>query len=103
MGEDYILQAFRIARKYAAPSVSLFYNDYDTFLPWKREVICERILKPLLAEGLVDGMGMQSHMTMEKPELSEYEKSLRTYGALGLEIHVTELDIHNTDSSAISM
>ena len=42
-------------------------------------------------------------MTMEKPELSEYEKSLRTYGALGLEIHVTELDIHNTDSSAISM
>ena len=46
---------------------------------------------------------MQSHMTMEKPELSEYEKSLRTYGALGLEIHVTELDIHNTDSSAISM
>ena len=103
VGEDYILQAFRIARKYAAPSVSLFYNDYDTFLPWKREVICERILKPLLAEGLVDGMGMQSHMTMEKPELSEYEKSLRTYGALGLEIHVTELDIHNTDSSAISM
>lgn len=103
VGEDYVLQAFRIARKYAAPSVSLFYNDYDTFLPWKREVICERILKPLLAERLADGMGMQSHMTMEKPELAEYEKSLKTYGALGLEIHVTELDIHNTDPSSISM
>ncbi len=103
VGEDYVLQAFRIARKYAAPSVRLFYNDYDTFLPWKRTVICERILKPLLAEGLVDGMGMQSHMTMEKPELAEYEKSLKAYGSLGLEIHVTELDIHNTDPSSLSM
>ena len=103
VGEDYVLQAFRIARKYADPSVKLFYNDYDTFLPWKREAVCERILKPLMAEGLVDGMGMQSHMTMEKPGVDEYEKSLNRFGALGLEIHVTELDIHNTDPSGRSM
>ena len=103
VGEDYVLQAFRIAKKYVDPSVKLFYNDYDTFLPWKREVICRRILKPLLDEKLVDGMGMQSHMTMGKPALSEYDRSLRTYGSLGLEIQVTELDIHNTDPSSASM
>ena len=41
-GEDFILQAFRFARKYAKQDVSLFYNDYDTFIPWKRDVICEQ-------------------------------------------------------------
>ena len=61
VGEDFILQAFRFARKYAKQDVSLFYNDYDTFIPWKRDVICEQVLKPLLSEQLVDGMGMQSH------------------------------------------
>jgi GH35 family endo-1,4-beta-xylanase len=103
VGEDFILQAFRFARKYAAPEVSLFYNDYDTFLPWKREVIIERVLRPLLAEGLVDGVGMQSHLTMDKPSMAEYEKTVRAFGALGIQVQVTELDIHNTDPSGKSM
>ena len=103
VGEDFILQAFRFARKYAKQDVSLFYNDYDTFIPWKRDVICEQVLKPLLSEQLVDGMGMQSHMTMNTPDLEEYEKSLRVYGSLGIQIQVTELDIHNADPSASSM
>ena len=66
-------------------------------------MICERVLKPLLSEQLVDGMGMQSHMTMNTPDLEEYEKSLRVYGSLGIQIQVTELDIHNADPSASSM
>ena len=33
VGEDFVLQAFRIARKYASPDMKLFYNDYDTFRP----------------------------------------------------------------------
>ena len=48
-----LLQAFRFARKYAKQDVNLFYNDYDTFFPWKRDVICEQVLKPLLSEQLV--------------------------------------------------
>ena len=103
VGEDFILQAFRFARKYCAPGVDLFYNDYDTFVPWKRDVICEQILKPLMAEGLVDGIGMQSHMTMQTPSLKEYEKAVSIFGALGLQVQVTELDIHNPDPSRPSM
>lgn len=102
VGEDFVIQAFRFARKYADSKVSLFYNDYDTFVPWKRDVICERILKPLLAEGLVDGMGMQAHLTMET-DLAEFEKSLQVFGALPLQVQITELDIHNADSSEASM
>ena len=40
--------AFEYARKYAAPGVSLFYNDYETAQEWKRDFIIENILKPLL-------------------------------------------------------
>jgi GH35 family endo-1,4-beta-xylanase len=99
VGEDFVLQAFRLARKYAQPNVKLFYNDYSTFIPKKREYIESLILKPLMAENLVDGMGMQSHLMLKYHDLTEYEKSLKAYAALGVEIHITELDIHNPDPS----
>ena len=102
VGEDFVLHAFRFARKYADKQVKLFYNDYNTFIEWKREAICERILKPLVQEELIDGMGMQSHFLMDS-DFGEYEKSLRCFGELGLEIQVTELDIHNADPSESSM
>lgn len=103
VGEDFVLQAFRFAKKYAAPGVSLFYNDYNTFLPKKRDFICDLILKPLLEEKLIDGMGMQSHLIMWESDLREFEKSLHCFGAMGLEVQVTELDIHNTNSSEEGM
>lgn len=99
VGEDFVLHAFRIAREYAAEGVKLFYNDYNTFLPKKREYIYNLILKPLMEEKLIDGIGMQSHLVMNESSLKDYEESLRFFGGLGLEVHATELDIHNTDNS----
>jgi GH35 family endo-1,4-beta-xylanase len=72
-------------------------------LPFKRDFICENILKPLVAEGLVDGMGMQSHLVLHAHNLKEYEQALHCYGAFGLEVHITELDIHVTDPSEKGM
>ncbi len=103
IGEEFVLHAFRFARKYAAKDVKLFYNDYNSFMPFKCEKICENILKPLIAEGLVDGMGMQSHLILKDHGLADYEKALHTYGSLGLEVQVTELDIHATDPSEEGM
>lgn len=103
VGDDYIMYAFRYARKYCEERVALFYNDYTTYEAWKRDIILEKILKPLMAEKLVDGMGMQTHLLMDDPAMEEYEKAVTIYGATGLEIHVTELDIHNADPSEASM
>lgn len=103
VGEDFVLQAFRMAAKYKAPGVSLFYNDYDTFLPEKREAICETILKPLLAEKLVDGMGMQSHLQLAAPSADEYRTAVRRYGTLGLQVQITELDVFSPDTSDAAM
>ena len=103
IGEEFVLYAFRFAKKYIAEGVSLFYNDYCTFVPFKRKFICEHILKPLMAEGLVDGMGMQSHLVLDYADLTEYEKSLHCFGKLGLEVQITELDIHANDPSEACM
>lgn len=103
VGKEFILYAFRFARKYAAEGVALFYNDYNTSLPFKRDFICENILKPLMAEGLIDGMGMQTHLVLHGHSLEDYETALHRYGSFGLEIHVTELDIHVNDPSEKGM
>lgn len=103
IGEDYILQAFSFARKYAAEGVSLFYNDYETYHRWKREKICTLVLEPLQQAGLIDGMGMQSHLTMAEPEADQYQEAVCRFGAYGLQLQVTELDINNPDPSDDSM
>ncbi|MBP5702271.1 MAG: endo-1,4-beta-xylanase, partial [Lachnospiraceae bacterium] len=103
VGEDFFIKAFEFARKYAAPGVALFYNDYETSQDWKRDFIIANVLKPLMDKGLVDGMGLQSHLLMDHPDYETYRTALEMYGELGLQIHVTELDIHNADPSESSM
>lgn len=92
-GPDFIPAAFRAARKYQAPGQKLFYNDYNTFLPDKRDAILA-MLEGLTEEGLADGMGMQGHFALNDPPVSLCEEAARRYAALGLELQVTELDIH---------
>jgi len=103
LGEDFFLYAFTFARKYADPNVLLFYNDYESATAWKRDFIIEHVLKPLMDKGLVDGMGMQAHMVMDHPTMEEVKTAVEMYGALGLQIHFTELDIHNADPGEESM
>ncbi len=103
VGEDFVIHAFRFARKYVAPGVKLFYNDYNTFNPFKRDKIMELILKPLMEEKLIDGMGMQSHLVLGYTDLERYAEALHLYGSTGLEIQITELDIHNNDPSEAGM
>ena len=103
VGDDFFIKAFEYARKYAAPGVDLFYNDYETAQADKRDFIIANVLKPLIEKGLVDGMGMQSHLVMDHPGFDEYRTALEMYGALGLKINITELDLHNSDPGEESM
>ncbi len=103
VGNDYVFKAFEFARKYAAPDVSLFYNDYETAQKWKCDFITRQILKPLIESKLVDGMGMQSHLLMDHPDPEVYRNALYAFGSLGLQVNITELDMHNADPSEESM
>ena len=91
-GEDFIEQAFRYAHA-ADPKAVLFYNDYNTENPVKREKIY-RMLKNLLAKGVpIHGVGLQAHWSVNNPSRSELEKSIEMFSSLGLQIQFTELDI----------
>lgn len=91
-GEDFIEQAFRAAHE-ADPKAVLFYNDYNTENPAKREKIYQ-MLKKLLAKGVpIHGVGLQAHWSINNPSKEELEKSIAMFSALGLQIQFTELDI----------
>jgi len=92
LGGEYIELAFRYARE-ADPETKLFLNEYDTTNANKRKAIID-LVKKLQAKGVpIDGIGMQMHISLEKPTLDDFEKTLKEFSELGLEIHITELDI----------
>lgn len=97
--ESYITDAFTFARKYADKDVKLFLNDYNEYTPTKREMLVAT-LKKLREKGVVDGVGMQSHWDMDFPSVDMVESALEKYGEIeGLEVQLTEIDMHNTDNS----
>ena len=71
ISEDvYKRQAFRFAHE-ADPNVELYYNDYSTSKPDKREAIC-KLVRDLKAKGLrIDAVGMQSHNGFDYPDYAE--------------------------------
>jgi len=105
IGKDFFEKAFEYARKYAAPDQKLFYNDYNTHETQKMKKIIE-ILEPLVAKGLVDGVGLQSHVGITAPSIGVIRSSIREYAKLGIEIHITELDVDqqkNTESAQLML
>lgn len=105
-GTAYIERAFRLARK-ADPRCKLFYNDYgiETLGP-KADAVYE-MLKDFRARKVpVDGIGFQCHFPVEmnKPDvLDSIERNFARFAKLGLEIHITELDIRVKDGSVASL
>lgn len=96
VGDDYVEQAFRSARKYAAEGVKLFYNDFNTYFSAKRDAIY-KLCEHLANEGLIDGIGMQGYWTGAKA--STIEMAIKKFAQLGLEIQITELSIDAADLS----
>ncbi|MBE5937559.1 MAG: endo-1,4-beta-xylanase [Lachnospiraceae bacterium] len=103
IGEDYIEKAFEFARKYADKDTKLFLNDYGITYGEKCKAIYE-VATGLYEKGLLDGIGMQSHHDMENFNPDNLEAAIYKYAQLdGLEIQLTELDLHNNDNSSDSM
>ncbi len=93
---SFIEPAFTFARKYAPASCKLYYNDYNEYMPDKLNAIYN-MAADLKEKGLIDGIGMQSHLDVRTgsdafPSISVYEKALAKYAELGLDIQITELD-----------
>lgn len=89
IGEDYIYYAFKYARKYAADYMKLFYNDYNCLQKTNKLPIN---LQQLKDEGLIDGIGMQSHFSVNNNAI-EILMAVKKFCDAGYEVQMTELDI----------
>ncbi|NRF37773.1 endo-1,4-beta-xylanase [Pedobacter foliorum] len=91
-GEEFIAKAFEYAHA-ADPDALLFYNDYNTERPVKRDKVY-RLLKKLIAQKVpIHGVGLQAHWSVFEPSEKELREAIELYSSLGLQIHFTELDM----------
>lgn len=101
IGPDYIALAFQWAHE-ADPQALLFYNDFSgEGMNIKSQTIYS-LMDGLLKAGVpVDGIGMQMHISLVKyPAARELAANMRRLEALGLQVHITEMDVRIQDSSA---
>jgi endo-1,4-beta-xylanase len=105
-GTKYIEQAFRWAHE-ADPSAKLFYNDYDAEVINKKSDAIYEMAKDFKKRGVpLDGVGFQTHVSLkfDDPEkLASFAKNMERFAKLGLELHLTEIDIRLNDSNPASL
>ena len=94
---EFIINAFRFANKYAPKDVLLCYNDYNCTDPLKRKGIMNLITqlqKNSTGElpARIDVMGMQSHIS-KKTKISDIDKAINDFISKNVDVHITELDI----------
>lgn len=94
IGPDYVKRAFQFARN-ANPSATLIYNDYGITNPKKQQAILGLLSKLNNSGVRVDGVGMQSHFSLEKnfPSTDMIEQTIETFARQGYQVFITELDV----------
>ncbi|MBQ2928865.1 MAG: endo-1,4-beta-xylanase [Clostridia bacterium] len=107
VGQDFINRAFEYARKYAAPHVKLYYNDYNSEMTMKA-LVTRDIVDSLIADGTIDGYGFQSHYSVGSTNLFYVEIAMKEMAkrvlndGTPIRLRVSELDVgipSNTDSN----
>jgi len=95
-GDEFIAKAFEYARE-ADPNALLFYNDYSTVDPHKRERIYNMVKKMKAAGVPIDGIGMQGHYNIYYPTEERLDSAITRFKEIVNHIHVTELDIRTNE------
>ena len=91
-GDEFIEKAFQYAHE-ADPKALLFYNDYSTVDPHKRDRIYNMV-KKMKAKGIpIDGIGMQAHYNIYYPSEARLDSAITLFKTVVKHIHITEFDI----------
>lgn len=92
---SFVEKAFTYARRYAPEGCDLYYNDYNEYWDHKRDCIYN-MCKSLYEKGLLDGVGMQSHIPANATGFAgtdSYIEAMKKYLSIGCDVQITELDI----------
>jgi endo-1,4-beta-xylanase len=93
LSTDYIEQAFRWAHD-ADPEALLFYNDNGAETLNRKSDAIYAMVKDFKRRGVpIDGMGMQMHIFDLKANTDSIARNIARFAALGLQVHITEMDI----------
>lgn len=97
---SYVKLAYQIAYQQlqaygVQDTVTLFYNDFDTYLKPNTSDLLKLIdfINEDEEANICGGIGMQSHVDVDRPTIEQYESALQQFLATGLEVQVTELDV----------
>jgi endo-1,4-beta-xylanase len=94
LGGSYLDTAFALAHA-ADPNAKLFYNDYGgEGLGGKSDAIYA-LAQGMIGRGVpINGVGLEMHLTLSgPPSESDISANMARLGALGLEVHVSEMDV----------
>jgi endo-1,4-beta-xylanase len=93
-GTGYVEQAFRWAHA-ADPSALLFYNDYNIEDSGAKFNAVYAMVKDFVMRGVpINGVGIQMHITTGSyPSTAGLTKNIQQLVALGLQVHITEMDV----------
>nr|WP_305788112.1 endo-1,4-beta-xylanase [Actinoplanes lichenis] len=99
-GNDWIEVAFRTARA-ADPSVKLCYNDYniENWTYAKTQGVYTMI-RDFKSRGVpIDCVGLQTHFTGGSSLPGNFQTTLSSFAALGVDVALTEVDVTNSSTS----
>ncbi|WP_054741483.1 endo-1,4-beta-xylanase [Cellulosilyticum ruminicola] len=124
VGSDYIELSFKYAKDAidkcalengGKTNIKLFYNDFSTFYPEKRDAICNLVKSLNSYEKdsngeyikLCDGVGMQGYIggygkqdgCMNTGDITLIKNAIKKFHSLGVEVQVTEMAVRNYDNS----
>ena len=100
---EYIINAFMYANKYAPASLELYYNDYNECAGLKSSGIVKLLQDIKEQEGApgegtrIDAMGMQGHYSVGSPNAFEFEDAIRAYAEVVGNVQITEMDMKSSD------
>ncbi|MEV4415690.1 endo-1,4-beta-xylanase [Catellatospora sp. NPDC049609] len=99
-GNDWIEVAFRTARA-ADPSTKLCYNDYniENWSYGKTQGVY-RMIQDFKSRGVpIDCVGLQTHFTGGSSLPSNFQTTLSSFAALGVDVTLTEVDVTNASTT----
>lgn len=114
VGDDYVNLAFLYAKNTVdalGADIKLYYNDYNAFMPEKRDAIGALVLSVNSyvknadgsARRLCDGVGMQGYIggygtqsgCMNESNIEDIANAIERYSDLGLDVQITEMAVRN--------
>lgn len=92
-GYSYLAQCFRWAHE-ADPHSLLFYNEAEAEEMNRKSDAIYAMVRDFQRQGVpIDGVGLQMHIGNPHPDIASISANIGRFTALGLQVHITEMDV----------